>query len=346
VSDVHLLVPEGYDDPRRVSGGNVYDQHLRTGLAELGWTVAVHEVSDAWPAPGPATARSVASELARIPDDDLVVVDGLLGTVAASAIVGRAARLRVVMLVHMPGSPGGPPSDVLRAARLVVATSRATARTLIDEHDLTPGSVLVAPPGVPRADLATGTASGGALLCVAAVCPSKGHDVLFAALADLAGRSWSCVCAGPLDRDPAFVDQQRQALAGSGLTDRVRLTGPLGGVELERAYAAADVLVLPSRHEGYGMVVTEALAWGLPVIATSVGGVAEALGIADGERLPGILVPPDDAPALGSAIADWLDDGDLRAALRSAAGRRRGRLAGWQPTVATISAAMADLAVA
>jgi glycosyltransferase involved in cell wall biosynthesis len=349
---VHLVLPAGYDDPRRASGGNSYDRQVSSGLTDLGWTVVSHEVPQAWPVPDAAVAGTLDRELALIPDDQVVVIDGLLATPAREALLRNATRLRLAALVHMPGPPGGPPGDVLRAARLVIATSQATGQTLAREHDLPPRDVLVAPPGVASAELATGTTSGSALLCVAAVTEPKGHDVLFAALAGLAGRAgiashgWTCTCVGDLDRDPAFVDQQRHRLADGGVADRVRLTGPLVGADLDRAYAAADVLVLASRHEGYGMVVTEALARGLPVIATSVGGVPEAVGHAADGRRPALLVPPGDDQALGRAIASWLADPDLRAELQDAARSRRASLGGWRETFATISAAITELAAA
>ena len=231
----------------------------------------------------------------------------------------------------------------------MIATSQATGTALTTKHDLAPAGVLVAPPGVARADAAVGTPSGGALLCVGAVCAAKGHDVLFAALGEVTrctSRSWTCVCAGALDRDPEFVDRQRRGLGESGLAERVHLAGTLVGSQLDRAYAAADLLVLGSRHEGYGMVVTEALARGVPVIATAVGGVPEALGHAAGGRRPGILVPPGDADALAAAVGGWLDDADLRAELRAVALDRRAGLAGWPQTVTAISAALTHLAAA
>jgi glycosyltransferase involved in cell wall biosynthesis len=202
---------------------------------------------------------------------------------------------------------------------------------------------------VTTAEAAVGTPAGAALLCVAAVSAAKGHDVLFAALAELTRRTplaWSCVCAGDLDRDPDFVDRQRRELAERGLSERVHLAGTLAGAQLDRAYAVADLLVLASRHEGYGMVVTEALARGLPVIASAVGGVPEALGHAADGRRPGILVPPGDADALAAAVSGWLDDAELRDELRAVALDRRAGLAGWPATVTAISAALSGLAVA
>src|SRR4051812_9133453 len=219
----------------------------------------------------------------------------------------------------MPGSPGGPPGVVLRAARRVVATSEWTGRTLVEAHGLPTHKLVVAPPGAPAAGLVTGTPTGDSLLCVAAVTEQKGHDVLFAALADLSSSPWTCVCVGALDREPGFVRRQRHLLTDSGIGDRVQLTGALAGPALERAYAAADLVVLPTRLESYGLVVTEALARGLPVIATDVGGVPEALGHAADGRRPGLLVRPEDRRALGGAIAQWLGSADLREALRSSA---------------------------
>ena len=105
--------------------------------------------------------------------------------------------------------------------------------------------------------------------------PHKGHDVLLDALATVADLSWRCTCVGSLDRDPVFAAAVQRRATRDG---RVRFTGPRTGSELDRTYAAADLLVLASHAETYGMVVTEALARGVPVIATDVGGVSEALG--------------------------------------------------------------------
>jgi glycosyltransferase involved in cell wall biosynthesis len=344
VTEVHLLLPAGYDDPSRPSGGNTYDQELHAGLVARGWTIVVQAIPESWPRAGAAAAAAVEHALATIPDGRVVVVDGLLGTAGAAALVRHSERLRLVLLVHMPGPPGGPPGVVLRAAQRVVATSEWTGRTLVEAHGLPTGNLVVAPPGAPAARLVTGTATGDSLLCVAAVTEPKGHDLLFAALADLSGAPWTCVCVGALDREPGFVRRQRRLLTDSGIGDRVQLTGALIGPALDRAYAAADVMVLPTRLESYGLVVTEALARGLPVIATDVGGVPEALGHAADGRRPGLLVPPEDPQALAAAIADWLGSAELRDALRSSAAGRRGMLCGWDQTVTTISAALQQMA--
>jgi glycosyltransferase involved in cell wall biosynthesis len=200
--------------------------------------------------------------------------------------------------------------------------------------------VHIAEPGVEVADLATGTAAGGALLCVAAVTSDKGHDVLLDALASVTDLSWQCVCVGSLDRAPAFVEGLRRRSVDGGLVDRVCFPGPRTGADLDRSYAAADLLVLASRSEAYGMVISEALARGLPIVAADVGGVMDALGHADGIR-PGLLVPPDDPAALGAALRAWLGDPELRGRLRRAARERRESLPGWSTTTSVIAGVLA-----
>jgi glycosyltransferase involved in cell wall biosynthesis len=226
---------------------------------------------------------------------------------------------------------------VLEAAAAVVTTSAWARRHLLDLYSLAGDRVHVAEPGVEAAELASGTAAGAALLSVAAVIPGKGHDVLLDALASLASRHWQCRCVGTVERDPAFVASLRRRAADAGMNGRVRFTGAQHEDELARSYGMADLLVLPSRSETYGMVVTEALARGLPVVATDVGGVAEALGHgADGTQ-PGLLVPADDPAALGDALGSWLEDADLRRRLRLAARERREALAGWSQTTGAVA---------
>ncbi len=190
----------------------------------------------------------------------------------------------------------------------------------------------MAAPGVDPADLASGTEGGGELLCVAAVTAHKGHDVLLTALAATADLPWRCVCVGTLDREPEFVEDLRHRAEQAGIADRVCFAGLRTGNDLAAAYATADVLVLPSHAETYGMVVTEALARGLPVITTAVGGLPEALGRTRDGRQPGLLVPPGDSGALAAALRRWLTDAELRQGLRAAARERRSTLSGWDVT--------------
>ena len=343
MTEVHVVVPDGIDDPRRLSGGNVYDRRACRGLAALGWSVHEHAVPGQWPRPDGAARVAVAAALGRVPDGGRVLVDGLLASVVPEVLEPEADRLRLVVLLHMPRDE---PREVaaLSAASAIVATSDWTRRWLLDHYGLTEDRVYVVSPGVDVADVAPGSPSGGRLLCVGAITPVKGHDLLLDALATVDDPAWRCVCVGSLDLDVKFVDGLRRQAEARGLGDRVCFTGPLTDAELERAYAEADALVLASRAETYGMVVTEALARGLPVVATEVGGVPEALGYAaDGSR-PGLLVAPGDPQALAQALCRWLGDPRERARLRAAATSRRLTLSDWSQTSRELSAVLTDVA--
>jgi len=354
VTQVHVVVPEGLDDPARASGGNLYDRRICQGLAAMGWAVHEHPIAGAWPRPGAAEHAALARAVERIPDGAVALLDGLIASAAPEGLVPHARRVRQVVLVHMP--LGHRPQDgeaagvrareraVLEAAVAVVTTSAWTRRRLAELYALPSDRIHVAEPGVDAAGLAPGTAAGDALLCVAAVTPDKGHDVLLDALATAADLPWRCACVGSLRRDAAFADAVRRRARDRGLGDRVRFPGPRTGPELDRAYAAADVLVLASHAETYGMVVTEALERGLPVIAAEVGGVAEALGHGEDGTPPGLLVAPGDPAALGAALRAWLRDAELRGRLRRAARERRASLPRWPSTTSVLAGVLAGAA--
>ena len=350
---VHVVVPEGIDDPERPSGGNAYDRHLCRGLSSIGWSVHEHAVAGGWPRPDAASLTALDGVVQRIPDDAVVLLDGLVASTAPQVLAPQARRLRLVVLVHMPlgdrpaaGGAGEDPrtreGEVLSAAAAVITTSAWTRRRLLELYGLPAERVHVAEPAVDAAELATRTPTGEALLCVAAVTFDKGHDLLLDALAAITDLSWRCLCVGSLEREPAFVEALRRRSLDGGLDGRVSFPGPRTGADLDRTYAAADVLVLASRAEAYGMVVIEALARGLPVIATDVGGVGEALGDDTAATRPGLLVPPGDPGALGAALRSWLGDAELRGRLRRAAREQRESLPGWSTTTSLVAGVLAE----
>jgi glycosyltransferase involved in cell wall biosynthesis len=348
VKTVHVVVPASIDDPSRPSGGNHYDRRVCCELAAAGWQLVEHRAAGDWPRPDPTAAAGLARRLAGIPDGAVVLLDGLIASCLPTVLVPAAARLRLVVLVHLPlglrSNHGWRPSDpvgeaaVLGAAQAVLTTSEWSRGQLLRLYPWL-RTVRVARPGVDRAEPAPGTATGTELLCVAALIPGKGHDVLLAALAQLTELPWRCSWVGSPDRDVEHAARLRRQAVSAGIVERIRFRGPLTGTELAAAYAGADLLVLPSRAETYGMVLTEALARGLPVLASAVGGVPEALG----DPAAGLLVRPDDPDALAGALRDWLSDAELRDRLRQAAGRRRNTLTDWAGTANRIGRLLTEL---
>ncbi|SIO84474.1 glycosyltransferase family 4 protein [Nocardiopsis sp. JB363] len=300
------------------SGGTLYD--LR--IARAGAGLRIIRLPGAWPRPDPREVRALERALDLVPDGGRVLLDGLVACALPEVIVPRAHRLRLVVLVHLPlAQESGLDPDtardldlrerrVLGSCALVVATGQWAARHLSAHHDLP--RVAVVPPGVAAAPLARGTApdrSPPRLLCVASLTPRKGHRVLFEALEHLTDLDWECVCVGP----------GRPLPAPAG----VRFTGPLHGADLDAAYDRADLLVLPSLAETYGMVVTEALARGVPVMASAVGGVPEALGGS------GISVAPGAPEEWARELRIWLSEPRTRHRWRVRARARRTELRGW-----------------
>ena len=335
--EVHVVVPEGVDDPTTPSGGNVYDRRLCEELTGSGWTVRELTV------PG-EPADSLAGVLAVVPDGAVALVDGLVAVAAPHAMLRESSRLRLVVLLHMPFGERDPDlrareRQVLAATTAVVTTSGWSRRWVLRHYGLRPWSVHAAPPGVDTADLAAGSEAGTRLVCVAAVTRDKGHDVLLAALAQVADLSWQLTCVGSLSKDRRVAASAQRAAVAHGIDDRVTWAGAVSREELAKVYAQADALVLASRAESWGMVVTESLARGLPVIATEVGGLREALGSSGA----GLLVPAGDVPAMAGALRRWLEDERLRNDLRLAARSRRTTLTGWPLTAARVATVLDEV---
>lgn len=358
---VHVVVPGDVDDPRSVSGGNNYDRRICDELGAAGTDVRVRAVPGSWPRPGPEARNGLAEALGGLPDGSVVLLDGLVACGVPETVVPQAGRLRLAVLVHLPladetGLDAAEAAELerleretLRAARAVVVTSDWAAREVAGRHGLDPSRVHSVLPGTDPAPLARGTdrteedgdkdtdGTGGTrgtrdgprLLCVAAITPRKGQDLLVEALATLTALSWTCELTGPLDRAPAYVERLRGRIAECGLEERVRLTGPRAGDALAAAYDAADLLVLPSHTETYGMVLTEALARGVPVLATDAGAVPSTVGTAPDGSIPGILVPPGNVAALTAALHSWLSEAGIRSHLTTSARGRRTKLQGW-----------------
>ncbi|MFE2422547.1 glycosyltransferase family 4 protein [Streptomyces hokutonensis] len=352
---VHFVMPGGVDDPAAPSGGNAYDRRVSLDLPGFGWQVHKHAVDGEWPRPGAAARAELARVLRELPDGAAVLLDGLVACGVPEIVVPEADRLGLAVLVHLPlgdetGLEAAVAADldakertVLRAVSAVIGTSDWAVRRLVSHHGLAPERVHVATPGADIAPLASGTDGVSRLLCVAAVTPRKGQHRLIEALAAAADLPWTCTCVGGLGHDPEYVDHLRGLIKQYGLQDRLHLAGPQAGAELDASYAGADLMVLMSYAETYGMAVTEALARGIPVLATDVGGLPEAVGRAPDGGVPGILVPPEDPAALAAELRGWFGEADVRRRLKAAARGRRAALDGWATTARSLAGVLTRL---
>lgn len=332
-----FVVPEGAGDPARVSGGNVYDARTAAELRRIGWDVQ-------WVEAG--SRHAVRAALAAVPSGGIVLVDGLVAIQASDALDAEGGRLRTTVLVHMvagafadaDASAVEGEGRAVAGAELVVATSSWARDELLARGVTDPDRVVVATPGTDDAPLSAGTAAGGALLCVGVVAPHKGQDLLIEALTAL-GPGWTCTIAGSVADDPSFARRIAARARAAGVAERITWAGVVDDGDLDALYARTDLLVAPSRTESYGMAVADALRRGIPVVATDVGGIREAV---DPGRAA-MLVPPDRPEALRDALGRWMTDPSLRAALTAEA-RRAGPLrASWADTACTIDRALRRL---
>ncbi|WP_018872105.1 glycosyltransferase family 4 protein [Thioalkalivibrio sp. ALJ16] len=302
------------------TGGYRYDAQLVSGLRARGWRVDVHELAGAFPGPEPAAAAALAAALEGLPDGSGVVVDGLAAGAFPDVLARHAERLRLIYLLHHPlGLETG--LDAARARALleseraalglahgVLATSEHTAREVAG-WGLAPARLRAVPPGVAPHPQAVGPGRGEPplLLTVGSVVPRKGQLELVQALARLEATPWRAALVGSRSRDPAYARRVEAAIAAAGIADRIEWAGECNEAALEGWYARASLFVLPSAYEGYGMAFTEAMARGLPVVATTGGAIPDTVPAA-----AGCLLPPGDVPALAAALDALLQDAATR----------------------------------
>ena len=317
VKELAFVVPGELSTP---TGGYAYDRRIIEELRSAGWTVEVVSLADAFPHPTVAQRKAAVTRLLAIPKGRAVVVDGLAYGVLPEAAVEICCERPVIALVHHPLALETGLSDeqatrlrfserdALACARRVIVTSAATARVLVASYGVPKEKITVAPPGTDIAAAAQARTEGIVrLLAVGSIVPRKGYDVLIAALAALSELPWTLSIAGDRTRNPSCAAQLENDIARFGLANRVALRGAVSDADLAELYQGADLFVLPSRFEGYGMAFAEALAHGLPVIGTTAGAIPET--VPEGA---GVLVPPDDAQLLAAALRRLIENVDER----------------------------------
>ena len=346
---LHLVVPGALDQQ---TGGYIYDARMAAGLRRRGWQVEVHSLEGTFPDADAAAGASLAGVLAGLGDGSRVLIDGLALGGLPEPVVAHRGRLRILALVHHPLSDEtGLPTEVrarladrerraLAAVAGVIVTSSFTARGLA-RFGVDAARVQVARPGTDPAPPATGPPPGEPpqFLSVASVVPRKGHDVLVRALSRLRDLPWRCVCAGSLERAPDHVHRVRLLVEEHGLAGRIRFAGECRRAALDQLYAASSLFVLASHYEGFGMVLTEALARGLPVVSTTGGAIPDTL-----PSDAGLLAPPGDEAALAAALGSLLDPEEApnRAGSGVAAGPGAARRAGLAAAARRHAAALPD----
>ncbi len=341
MSEIVFAIPGDLSLP---TGGYGYDRRLLAEWREMGVAARHLPLPGSFPNPSEADLAETGRAILSTPYDSVLLIDGLAyGAFPESVAAGLAGR--VVALVHHPLGleTGLTPTQAtefarretaaLRHAAAIVATSETTKRLLVADFGVPAEKITVAEPGVDPAERAAG--SGGEtveLLAVGSLVPRKGYGVLVAALEGLANKPWRLTIVGADDRVPATTEALKAQIAAAGLFERIRLMGPLRQAELDAAYARADLFVMPSLFEGYGMVLTEALARGLPILCTTGGAAARTAPDA-----AALKVQPGDVAALRAGLVRLLDDKQERVQRSDAAWQAAGTLPRWRWTATIVA---------
>lgn len=332
------------------TGGYGYAREVLARLPSIGVPVRHVVLPAGYPAPSAGELRETIRILGDLSAEIVLLIDGLAyGAMPADLI--RKMRNPIVALVHHPlgYEPGLPEArvrelialerDALALARRVIASSPFTKRLLVDEFAVSPSIITVAVPGTERAARAHGTGNPLQLLSVGSITPRKGFTFLVEALAPLVDFDWHLTIAGPLDRDANEVAAVKAAIASHGLDHRIELVGALDHPQLASLYSAADIFVLPSLFEGFGMVLTEAMARGLPIVCTWGGAAAETV-----PDEVAIKVPPAASKPLSAALHQVISDPGLRRRLGDAAWHAAQQLPDWDQTAKIIGSVIREVA--
>ncbi len=330
-------------DTGRLTGGYLYNARVLAGLRERGIDVEELVASGASPTEQEEAAYRLGS-LFNPRRCDVIVVDALARIVCAPHLDSWREVCPVVAMIHelpsvaapdaVPASPDRElEKPLLRADRLIAVSDHGSS--VLQERGIPAGRICVVPPGFDRLSSANADAEPAArdgasvrALCVAQWIPRKGVLDLVLAWTARERPGAMLKLIGETDAEPAYAASVRSAIADAPDVSII-VSGPVDDAALGAAYAAADLFVLPSRYEGYGIVYAEALAHGLPIVACDVGPVPELVG-----REAAVLVPPGDIEALSETLNLLLEDPTLRSRMSAAARHRADQLPRWEDTVA------------
>ncbi len=345
MSAVWFAAPGPLDQP---TGGYVYDRRVIEACKEGGQMIHYRELDGSFPEPSVHALSDAHHWLETLDDETTVIIDGLAFGTMPEILRSQADRLTVIALIHHPlGDETGHAPEKrdellnrevqgLHLASRVVVTSPFTRHRLV-ELGVDEIKIRVVEPGVDRQPVASGSNSEVAqLLCVASYTRRKGHLVLFDALEQCLDLDWRLTCLGAEGLDSDYEDELKRRAAW--FESRAELLGPVSRDEIYAALNRSDIFVLPSYYEGYGMVLSEALSVGLPIISTTGGAIPFTV-----PDTAGLLVPPGNAPALKEALRQILIDQDIRETLRRGALDARDNLSGWEETAEAFIAAISDI---
>lgn len=339
MAELYFAIP---GDINTLTGGYAYDRRLIAELHTLGHKIGHLPLSNRFPLPDTEALADAATQFAALPDHAVVIADGLAYGVMETIAEQHAERLNIIALCHHPlmleaGLSSTQKQQLflserraLNAAKAVIVTSAMTGKVLTDQFAIPATKITVALPGTDPQTFVPCIGDPPVLLTLATLTRRKAHDLLIDALANSKHLDWTARFVGGMDFDSAWTASLKNKVSAYGLEQRILFIGNVADSASE--YAAADLFVLPSLFEGYGMAFAEALSFGLPVVAAQAGAVPDVV-----PKSAGILVAPSDSIALADALQQLLTDKDLRKKLQAGAQAAARNLPSWRDAAAVVA---------
>jgi glycosyltransferase involved in cell wall biosynthesis len=351
MQDLIFVYPGDLTSP---TGGYAYDRRMIEGLERLGWQIQLVSLGEGYPFLDPTQKDVASSKLLNLAQGVPMVIDGLALGALPELISEIANRHPVIALIHHPLAfeYGLNDSEIkflrhsetqaLKHVVGVIANSPTTARDLNQHYGIHSERVHIVLPGTdrvrrlePRTQKNIDDYSPVNLLSVGSIIPRKGFHDLIPALEPLMDLPWTLTIAGDTSRHAEAYARLTMDIEHYHLEDRVKVLGVVTNEALENLYAKADIFVLPSLFEGYGMVYAEAMAHGLPIIATLGGAIPDTV-----PKDAGVLVAPGDISALTIALKTLILDPPYRARLSSGAHQAALLQPTWEESIQSFETAL------
>ncbi len=318
---VLFIIPGDINLP---TGGYRYDREIISAWRQSGVNVELVSLQGNYPFPNPEEEKLALEIIQKLPCADVAVVDGLLGGSAPEFIQRLSEKIPVASLIHHPlclengldeksaNSLKKSEKRGLEFTSLIITTSPTTRKTVAELFKRDEKQIHTVLPGVERGTQSAGSQSACLnLLCVGSVIERKGHKDLLLALGKLKHLDWQLDCIGSTAFDEILFAELQALSEQLELDAKVGFHGDVSEDVLSSFYKRADLFVLPSLFEGYGMAYAEAIVRGIPVIGTTAGAIPETV-----PSTCGILVEPSNVNALTQALEGLISDDLLRAQYR------------------------------
>lgn len=331
---VHFLM---MGDINSLTGGNLYNKHMAEGLEHMGYSVNIFGTDWNW------KIQSELEKISRYHFEKLVqrsciLVDSLVLASLHNVIPEFADRLTFIGLIHLPTSfnihnahktLADEELQALQYMSRVIVTGQFSY-DLLWQAGLNRSAICLVEPGTddfPRKSHYKRVPSN--LLCIANFSPLKAQHVLVRSLHGLTEWEWTLHLYGDTDHDREYSASVISLVKKLCLEDRVILHGIVERDEISAVFLDADLFIMPSLFETYGMALTESLAHGIPVVTTRGGNIPST--VPEGM---GILTEPGNEEQLASAIRSLIEDPAKYSSLCRAASGYYLRVRSWEQAVA------------